>query len=227
MLHEAEPPAAGAASSPDADKVYRNYLASWSWTAFAASALILVGCAATPDNPAANAEAAEPLLCHGKDQCELYWQRAQLFVANNSAYRIRMANDTLIETYGPFGAKVDLAYRITKVPEGDGARIMINTGCDNFIRCYPTKTDAIIAFKRFVKPGGSIDSSNVGKSTATPQASTKYAYAAEQFAKATGCESPTSTLNFASAGAETFGVTCVKGEPMIIRCEFGQCRVLK
>jgi hypothetical protein len=115
--------------------------------------LALSSCATAPrDDPRASAEAVEPLLCASKAQCDVYWQRAQAWVASNSEYRIRVANDVLIETFGPFGSKVDLAYRITRVPENSGgARIYIFTGCDNFIRCYPPRTDAIVAFKRFVK----------------------------------------------------------------------------
>ena len=199
-----------------------------SWFALITSALLLVGCATTPDNPASNAEAVAPLICNSKEQCDLYWQRAQAYVAATSGYRIRLANDTVIETFGPFGSKVDIAFKVTKVPENNSAaRIYVNAFCDNFIRCYPTRTDAIVGFKRFVKPDGTVISPTVGKPAAAPQASAKYAYTAEQFAKGNGCESATATLNFASAGEETFAVTCVKGEPRIIRCELGQCRALK
>ena len=199
-----------------------------SWTTLVAVALVLVGCATTPDNPTLSPEAVEPLVCKGKDQCDLYWQRAQVWVATNSTYRIQIANDTLIETYGPFGSKVDLAYRITKVPSTkDEARITILANCDKFIRCYPTRTDAIVSFKRFVRQADSIVTPTVGRTAAPPQATSKYSYVAEQFAKANGCEVPIATLNFVSSGAETFGVACAKGEPMTVRCELGQCRVLK
>jgi len=116
-------------------------------------ALAVAGCAvAPPDDPRVNAEAVEPLVCTSRAQCDIYWQRAQVWVANNSEYRIRVATDVLIETFGPFGSKVDLAYRITRLPDNSGgARIYIVAACDNFIRCYPPRTDAIIAFKRFVR----------------------------------------------------------------------------
>lgn len=121
---------------------------------FAAVALtaMLFGCASSPDDPRNDAEAVAPLTCASKEQCDAYWQRAQAWVGNNSGYRIRLANDTIIETFGPFGSKVDLAYRITRVPEGNnGARIFILPACDNIFGCYPTRTEAIKAFKRFVR----------------------------------------------------------------------------
>lgn len=55
----------------------------------------------------------------------------------------------------------------------------------------------------------------------------KWLYAAEQTAKASGCREPSSKLNFAASGAETFTVTCLGAEPMSIRCDFGNCRELR
>jgi hypothetical protein len=81
----------------------------------------LVGCATLPDDPASNPEASAPLTCIGKEQCDLYWQRAQAWIANTSTYRISLATDALIETYGPYPGKRELAYRITRIPQGDGA----------------------------------------------------------------------------------------------------------
>jgi len=93
-----------------------------------------------------------PLLCATKAQCDTYWQRAQAWIAANSSWKIQIATDSIIQTYGPGGAKVDLAYLVTRLPNEDGsARIAIKPDCDNVFRCYPTKTDAIVAFKRFVR----------------------------------------------------------------------------
>lgn len=112
----------------------------------------LTSCTTTPDNPSANPEAVAPLICPSKPVCDTYWQRAQAWVASNSAWKIQTASDAIIQTYGPAYSRVDLAYTITRVPNADGsARIVIAANCDNFIRCYPTRTDAIVSFKRFVR----------------------------------------------------------------------------
>lgn len=114
--------------------------------------IALTGCASTPDNPAMSAEAAEPLLCSNKPQCDAYWQRAQVWVASNSNYRIQVATDAIIETYGPYTGKAQLAFRVTRVPNADGsARILILPACDGLLGCYPTRTAAVIDFKRFVR----------------------------------------------------------------------------
>jgi hypothetical protein len=98
--------------------------------------------------------AAEPLACVGRDQCDLYWKRAQAWVANNSVYRISTATDTIIETYGPVASRAELAYKVTRVPDGrDGARILIVTSCADYLPCSPTRTSATVAFKRFVRSG--------------------------------------------------------------------------
>ena len=94
---------------------------------------------------------AEPVLCVGKAQCDIYWQRAQAWVANNSEYRLQTVTDTIIETQGPLVARTGLAFRVTRVPDDkDGARIYILTACGNAFGCSPTSSDAVTAFKRFV-----------------------------------------------------------------------------
>jgi hypothetical protein len=118
------------------------------------AAALLAGCSQmpTPGDLATNPSSAEPLLCTNKAQCDVYWQRAQAWVANNSLYRLQTVTDTVIETYGPEAARTGLAFRITKVPDDkDGARIYALPACSNAFGCSPTPTDAVIAFKRFVR----------------------------------------------------------------------------
>src|SRR3954447_6821541 len=56
----------------------------------AVAAAVLSGCAQTPVySELANPASAEPVLCVGKVQCDVYWQRAQAWVANNSEYRLQ------------------------------------------------------------------------------------------------------------------------------------------
>jgi hypothetical protein len=97
-------------------------------------------------------ESKEPVLCTSKTQCDLYWQRAQAWVANNSGYRLQTTTDIVIETYGPVSSQTGLAFRITKVPDDkEGARIYVLPGCANVFGCSPSPTDAAIAFKRFLR----------------------------------------------------------------------------
>jgi hypothetical protein len=114
---------------------------------------ILSSCGQMPSSePGANPESAEPVLCINKTQCDVYWQRAQAWVANNSRYRLQTITDTVIETYGPLATQTGLAFRITKVPDDkDGARIYVLPVCSNVFACSPTPADAVIAFKQFVR----------------------------------------------------------------------------
>ena len=115
---------------------------------------VLTGCTQmpTPAELAANPTTAEPVLCVDKAQCDLYWRRAQAWVANNSEYRLQTVTDTIIETYGPIAPRRGLAFRITKVPDDrEGARIYALPACSNAFGCTPAPTDAVVAFKRFVR----------------------------------------------------------------------------
>ena len=116
----------------------------------------LTACASTgSDDPRQVAQAMEPLGCVDRTQCELYWQRAKVWISSNSYYRVQLSSDSVIETYGPFAGRMELAYRILRIPDGaGGARITVTAECGNVFRCNPTVTDAIVAFKRFTSMGG-------------------------------------------------------------------------
>ena len=117
--------------------------------------ITLAACASTGDDPRQVAQAMEPLGCIDSIQCELYWQRAKVWISSNSYYRVQLSSDSVIETSGPYAGRMELAYRIVKIPDGaGGARIRVVAECGNAFRCTPAVTDAIVAFKRFTSTGG-------------------------------------------------------------------------
>lgn len=118
-------------------------------------AALVTACAAPAPDAATTALANEPLYCNGAEQCGLYWRRAQVWLANNSSYRIQSATDTVITTHGPSSGSIERAYQVVRMPmEGGREQITISSGCANIYGCN-THTDAMAAsFKRFVKTGG-------------------------------------------------------------------------
>ena len=115
------------------------------------AAAALPGCVQTPIAVEPPATSAEPVLCVDRSQCDVYWQRAQAWVANNSVYRLQTITDTVLETAGPQTARTGLAFRITRVPDNqEGARIYVMAACGNSMVCNPPPSEAVTAFKRFV-----------------------------------------------------------------------------
>lgn len=116
-------------------------------------ALLLAGCAVSAPPPATpeDAQAAVvPLICTSPEQCRTFWLRAQSFVLEQSRYKVRIATDSLIETFGPLRGHAGWAMRVTREPAGTGwERIRIFAGCA--LTC-PT-ADATLAadFKRYVR----------------------------------------------------------------------------
>jgi hypothetical protein len=93
------------------------------FAALAAAALV-AGC--TAYQPTATAW----VRCDGK-QCDELWGRAQTWLATNGRYRIQIANDHVIQTYGPHEGVVDaVAYTVTKEKQADGtSKIFIRGHC--------------------------------------------------------------------------------------------------
>lgn len=113
--------------------------------------ILLAGCATGSKLTLEQQNAAkEPLLCSTKQDCDLMWQRAQAWVANNSHWRIQIATDTLIQTYGP-GNDAYSAYTITKeLNKENGARIRVTAKCGNQFGCVPAQIDSIYFFKQYL-----------------------------------------------------------------------------
>lgn len=71
--------------------------------------------------------------CEGA-RCDRIWQRAQTWLALRSQYRIQIANDAVIQTYGPHEHIHDaVAYTVTKLPQANGKTLISIHG-----QCYPT-----------------------------------------------------------------------------------------
>jgi hypothetical protein len=92
------------------------------------------------------------LTCSNKAECDVWWQRAQTWVADNSKYKIEAATDKLIQTTGPDGGKRALAYQITRTPNPDGtATIGFAAHCDGSLGCKPNPWEAGADFKEYVR----------------------------------------------------------------------------
>ncbi len=117
---------------------------------FAAAIMIGAAGCATPQQAAV--APPPPLFCKVKDECELFWRRAQVWLAQNSSYRIQSATDTVISTHGPRRYSVDRAYRITRVPGPNGIdQILFESGCANLFGCSTNRFDDEVSFKRYVR----------------------------------------------------------------------------
>ncbi|MBN3802551.1 hypothetical protein GXB81_05720 [Paraburkholderia sp. Ac-20336] len=114
--------------------------------------------------------ATTPLTCSSRTECDLWWQRAQSWVASHSKYKIETATDSLIQTTGPDGGKRALAYQITRTANPDGtATIGFSAHCDGALGCKPNPWQAGADFKQYVR----------GASAEAPQGGAKPAQSPE------------------------------------------------
>jgi len=96
-------------------------------------------------------EASRPITCSQGQDCEVKWGRALLWVQDNSRWKIRIANDTLITTEGPRDT-TDAAYEISKVLAEKGMySISFHAWCGNRFGCFPSILELQASFVNFVK----------------------------------------------------------------------------
>ena len=124
------------------------------YLALTSLALLVTACAAPQPLNAIQNDALIAPTCKDKSTCDLYWQRAQIWVSQHSSWRIQTANETIIQTFGPGNKEITLAYTITKIPDGKGgASITYQASCDNIFGCEMRPVDAFVSLKRFITTG--------------------------------------------------------------------------
>ena len=101
------------------------------------------------------AHANRPLVCADAADCAVKWGRAVEWVAANSAYRLQIQTDTVIQTAGPLPHEVRSAFFVSKAPNPDGgATITFRSGCDNAVwGCQPDELELRGSFARYVLDG--------------------------------------------------------------------------
>jgi len=96
-------------------------------------------------------EASRPITCSQGQDCEVKWGRALRWVQDNSRWKIRIANDTLITTEGPRDT-TDAAYEISKDLTDKGIySISFHAWCGNRFGCFPSISEIQASFVNFVK----------------------------------------------------------------------------
>lgn len=119
------------------------------------AAVLLSGCASAPspaEDAAMRKDAVRDVSCAGQNECAVKWGRAVQWVLDNSAFRIQIQTDNLIQTAGPLPDQVELAVVVSKVPLGnDRYRFELRGGCNNMFGCSPSLDYAKAYFVRQVE----------------------------------------------------------------------------
>lgn len=113
----------------------------------------LAACATQPPQMTPEEQAQlEPVTCETTARCNALWQRAQLWVVNNAAYKLQISNDVVIQTYNATKSSVRSGVTVTREPLG-GERQQINfqSACDNIFGCQPSGTRLRISFNRYLR----------------------------------------------------------------------------
>jgi len=122
----------------------------------ALAAAAMAGCAVNKPPPASEAQIREyntPLVCEGKDQCDLYWRKAQAWVLMNAGYKLQMATDMVIET---FSAKqyysTGWAMRVTRIPATKTQdRLVLEPSCGQAPICRGDYFTLVSDFNAYVR----------------------------------------------------------------------------
>jgi hypothetical protein len=100
--------------------------------------------------PAANI--GDSVTC--QNGCKNEWERAQLWIAKHSRWKIQLSTDVLIQTFNPTQGDVSYGFSVTKEPAGSGSYVIrMELACGNMFGCDPKPIDVRNAFYYYVKTG--------------------------------------------------------------------------
>lgn len=114
---------------------------------------LLVGCATPQGNLTQEqlADAKAPPVCRDKDECAIYWSKAQIWLATNSAWKIQLATDSVLQTYSATSNSTSPSFTVTKQPQANGSsKIVVSAVCANPYGCIPPVWESIYSFKHYL-----------------------------------------------------------------------------
>lgn len=116
-----------------------------------AGAMSLGGCLTTQD---AQQAPIPSIKCKQGQDCDGKWSRAVAWVSENSAFKIQVQSDSLIQTYSSVGDTdtTGLSVTVTKaaLDQPSEYEIVAHIGCANPIGCVPDPQTALGQFTAFV-----------------------------------------------------------------------------
>lgn len=99
------------------------------------------------------ADLGETVGCEG-EQCNLYWERAKLWVVRHSHFKIQLANDMMIRTYKEPSDRQSYAFTVMKEPvSGAAYKIEFGSYCGNPDGCDVEPASLKGAFNYFLVNG--------------------------------------------------------------------------
>jgi hypothetical protein len=118
--------------------------------------LLLIGCSTVSNRIQTSLTQAidigNSITCH--NNCKQEWERAQIWLAKHSKWKIQTVTDVLIQTFYPVGSEPSYGFSITKEPAGQGNYIIrMELVCGNMFGCDPKPQDVKKAFYYYIKNG--------------------------------------------------------------------------
>lgn len=105
--------------------------------------------------PQESSDLGKAVTCVGQERCAAMWRKAQTWIVNNSGWKIQIASDGIVQTYGPTDAGT-MAYRLTRRPLPDGSEVFelaASCGRSDTYQCRPiiTPEKARAAFAAYMR----------------------------------------------------------------------------
>lgn len=145
----------------------------------------------------------------------------RLYQVNAGTFAMRSATDRYFFTYDINGGGSSYADQPVAAPSATYANVT------------PTATSAPVNDA----PAAPVPAASAAPLPVTPVAAPaglpaeqigQYSYQSEHLARAQSCSAaPHATLNAKGPGFESYSVSCDNGDSLAMRCDFGQCRILK
>ena len=96
-----------------------------------------------------------PVTCVGRDECDRAWRKATAWIIERSGWKVQVATDSLLQTFGPGREAVTMAFTLTRKPLAEGwEELVLSPSCNEYgSPCwpYPTPERARAQFAMFMR----------------------------------------------------------------------------
>lgn len=129
---------------------WRVAVVTWA-VMFAGCSSAMRGTTARAPTAAEIADAGVPLRCVSDAQCARWWRAAQVWLVNNSALKLQIATDAVLQTYSSTASMPHWSFTITKAPDDAGVEVMaVRIDCAPGFACAPAYETVVADFKRHI-----------------------------------------------------------------------------
>ena len=95
--------------------------------------------------------AKDPLTCNSAAQCDRYWERLAVWVERNTAHKVKVKTDTVLEQWMPYESTHGFVMARREKAADSSGLITVQVGCMHILSCSPGAAEMLRSLSAYVR----------------------------------------------------------------------------